>query len=161
MSTAWSRPAALEPRGALDVKVQVCCAFFSGTPPTQCWSCSSDELKEHRYRDWRKLRTCRLHGCARATGVRASMQSRRPTWPRARSRCSFGSGRVCGLFHPELVRIVNRILSQFRDCMFVPPCTNFLPCQPTQPRTSQALSFENIQNGRTDRDQGTSACTCP
>ena len=32
MRTAWSRPAALEPRGALDVKVQVCCAFFSGTP---------------------------------------------------------------------------------------------------------------------------------
>ena len=34
MMSAWSRAAALESRGALAVKVQVCCVFFSGTPPT-------------------------------------------------------------------------------------------------------------------------------
>ena len=77
MRTAWSRAAALEPRGALDVKVKVCCVFFSGTSPMWCWSCSSGETKEHRSRDWRKLFTCRLHGITRGNAACDTIKSAR------------------------------------------------------------------------------------
>jgi hypothetical protein len=70
VTTACSTASDLDAFGTITVKVQVCCACFSGTPPTQCWSCSSGELKEHRYRDCRKIRTCRLHGDTQLNAVR-------------------------------------------------------------------------------------------
>jgi len=49
----------------------------AATPPMQCWSCSSwcvqcGETKGHKYRDWRKLRTCRLHSTPRASAGRGT-----------------------------------------------------------------------------------------